>query len=173
MALPTELSTDVLNTITLYVALPSQSSIDVLHTTKPTDRSRTVHIYRKQMDSWVNQAQMPSIPLHPLLDLGQCIYIEERWPPSQSSIDTLHTATPTARSRTMHIYLRQMDLPVQSSMDALNTATPNILAYHNAIWHRSSPVNRAQMSCILLQPLLDLVQCMYIEGRWTPQFNQS
>ena len=32
------------------------------------------------MDSpLVNQAQMPCIPLHQLLDLVQCIYIEDRW----------------------------------------------------------------------------------------------
>ena len=32
--------------------------------------------------------------------------------PSQSSIDALHTTTPTARYCTMHIYRRQMDPPV-------------------------------------------------------------
>ena len=86
---------------------------------------------------------MPCILLHPLLDIVQCIYIEGRWTPhSQLSIDALHTATPTARCSTMHIYRRQMDT-------------------HSA--------NRAQMHCILLHPLLDLVQCIYIEGRWTPQ----
>ena len=71
---------------------------------------------------------MPCIPLHPLLNLGQCIYIEDRWTPSQlsidalntitlyvalpgqSSTDALHTATPTARFQTMHIYRRQMAL---------------------------------------------------------------
>ena len=30
-------------------------------------------------------------------------------PPSQSSIDALHTTTPMARSRTMHVYRMQMD----------------------------------------------------------------
>ena len=38
------------------------------------------------------------------------IYISGRWTP-HLSIDALHTATPTARSRTMHIYSRQMDPP--------------------------------------------------------------
>ena len=45
-------------------------------------------------------------------------------PPSQSSIDTLHTATPTARSSTMHIYRRQMDPLSQSPTYALYTAYP-------------------------------------------------
>ena len=138
--------------------------------------------------SSVNQAHMTNILLHPLLDLGQCIYIEGRWTtqsikhiyigyhytscgPHQSFEHRCHCIPlhPLIRSRTMHVYRRQMDPPIQSSIDALNTATPNILAWHNAIQHRCSPVNRAQMSCILLHPLLDLVQCMYIEGRWTPQ----
>ena len=59
--------------------------------------------------------------------------------------------------------------PSQSNIDAFNTATPNIIAQYNAIQHRSSPVNRAQMPCILLHPLLHLGQCIYIEGIWTPQ----
>ena len=61
------------------------------------------------LDPPVNQAQMPCIPLHPLLDIVQGIYIEGRWTPSQSSTDALHTGTPTARFSTMHIYRRQMD----------------------------------------------------------------
>ena len=109
---PSHLSIDALNIITLHVALPSQSRIDTLHTTKPSARSRTMHIYRMQLDPHVNQGQMPYILLHPLLDLGQCIYIEGRWTPIS-----------------------------KSSIDALNTATPNILAQHNAIQHRSSPVS--------------------------------
>ena len=121
---------------------PVQLSRDALHTTTPTARSRTMHTYRRQMDPTVNWASMPCIPLHPLLDLGQCIYIEGRWiNPSHLSIDDLHNTTPTARSRTVHIYRRQMD----------------------------PPVNWAQMPCILLHPLLDPGQCLYIEGRWTPQ----
>ena len=63
---------------------PSQLSTDALHTATPTARSRTMHIYRRQMDPPVNPAQMPSILLHPLLDLGQCIYIEGSWTPQLS-----------------------------------------------------------------------------------------
>ena len=129
---------------------PSQSSIEALHNGTPTPRYSTMHIYRREMDSPVNEAEalhtatptarsrppvyqayMPCILLHPLLDLVQCIYIEGRWTPSQLSIDALHTTTPTARSR--------------------------------------PPVYQAYMPCILLHPLLDIVQCIYMAGRWTPQ----
>ena len=60
--------------------------------------------------------------------------------PQSDGTESFHTATPTARSNKMHIYWRQID----------------------------PPVNWAQMPCILLHPLLDLVKCIYIEGRWTP-----
>ena len=66
---------------------------------------------------------MPCILLFPLLDLVQCIYIEGRWIPSQSSIDALHITTPTARYSTMHIYRRQTDPPSQLSTDTLHTTT--------------------------------------------------
>ena len=62
-------------------------------------------------------------------------------PPGQLSIDALHTATPTARSSTIHIYRRQIDPPSQSSIDALHTTTPTA---------RSSTMH------------------IYIEDRWTP-----
>ena len=107
---------------------PSQSSIDALHTTTPTARSRTMHTYRRQMDPPVNWAQMPYIPLHLLLDIVQCLYIEDRWTPQSIDTDALHTTTHTARCSTMHIYRRQMDLPV----------------------------NWAEIPCIPLHPLLDL-----------------
>ena len=124
---------------------------------------------------------MPCIPLHPLLDVVQCIYIEGRWTPSQLSIDALHTTTPTARSRP----------PSQSSTDVLYTTTPTARCstmhiYRNqmdsqSINHRclaycythcqiyTPPGNQAQMPCIPLHPLLDIVQCIYIEGTWTPK----
>ena len=75
------------------------------------------------MDPPVNQGQMLCILLHPLLDIVQCIYIEGRWVPSQLSIDALHTATPTARYITMHIYRGADGSPSQSSTDALDTVT--------------------------------------------------
>ena len=48
------------------------------------------------MDPPFNRAQMPWILLHPLLDLGQCIYIYQADgdPASQLSIDALNTTTP-------------------------------------------------------------------------------
>ena len=82
-----------MNTITLHVALPSQSSTDALHTATPTAQSRLMHIYRRQMD------------------------------PPHMSTDALHMATPTARSQTIHIYRRKMD-PPHLSIDALHTTTP-------------------------------------------------
>ena len=54
----------------------------------------------------MNQAEIPCILLHPLLDIVQCIYIEGRWTPP---VNQAWTATPTARYSTMHIYRRQMD----------------------------------------------------------------
>ena len=47
---PGQLSIDALNTVTLHVDLPSQLSTDALHTTTPNARSRTMHIYRRQVD---------------------------------------------------------------------------------------------------------------------------
>ena len=121
---------------------------------------------------------MPCIPLHPLLDLVQCIYIEGRWTPNQLSTDALHTATPTARSSTMHIYSRQMNPPGQLSIDALYTTTTTARSSTMHICRRQmdphsqlsidalytitptgrsrSPVNQAQMPCIPIHPLVDL-----------------
>ena len=79
---------------------------------------------------------MPFIPLHPLLDLVQCIYIDGRWTPSQLSIDDLHTGTPTARSSTMHIYRRQIDPPSQLIIDALHTGTPTARSSTMHIYRR-------------------------------------
>ena len=120
---------------------PSQLSTDALHTATPTATSRTMHIYRRQMDP---PGQSSTDALHttmPTATPGQCIYKEGRWSSPVNQADALHTATPTARSKTMHIYRRQMD----------------------------PPLNQAQMPCILLNPLLHLGQCIYIEGSWTPQ----
>ena len=56
-----------------------------------------------------------------------------------------------------------MNPPNQSIIDALNNITLHIL--HIYIEGRDPPVNQAQRLCILLHLLLDLVQCIYIEGR--------
>ena len=80
-----------------------------------------MHIYRRADGH--PQSIKHGLP-HTLLDIVQCIYMEGRWMPSQLSIDDLHTATPTARYSTMHIYRRQMNPPGQLSRDALHTATP-------------------------------------------------
>ena len=94
--------------------------------------------------------------------------------PNHSSIYVLHTATPTALNTpqsiehrcteyhyTKYISIAQCNpalvLPSQLSTDALHTATPTARS--------GPPVNQAQMPCILLHPLLDLGQCIYIEGR--------
>ena len=57
------------------------------------------------------------------------IYRREMNPPSQLSTDALHTAILTARSSTMHIDRIQMNPPGQSIIDALNTATLHIYIY--------------------------------------------
>ena len=141
---------------------PSQSNIDALHTSTPTGRSSTMHIYRRQMDHQVNQVQMPCTPLHLLLALDpqsikhRCLaYCYTHWqiqcnayiqkangPPSQSRRDALHTATTTPRCSTMHIYIEGKWTPSQSGIDALCTTTPTA---------RSSTMH------------------IYKEGRWTPQ----
>ena len=70
---------------------PLQSNIDALDTATP------------------NLAQL----LADLCIYKKCTYT---YVPLQLSINVLHTATPTARSRTMHIYRRQIDpLPVNSA----------------------------------------------------------
>ena len=84
---PSKLSTEALHTTTpsarsgtmhIYrreMDLPSQSSTEAFHTTTlPIYRDRKI----KEMDPPVNQSQRPCIPLHPLRDLVQCIYIEGR-----------------------------------------------------------------------------------------------
>ena len=43
------------------------------------------------------------------------VYIREIDPPSQLSTEALHSATPTARSSTMHIDRRQMIPPVNQA----------------------------------------------------------
>ena len=78
-----------------------------------------------------SQAHMPCIPLHPLLDLGQCIYIEGRWTPyppanqAQMPCILLHPLLDLGPC----IYIYKADGPhSQLSIDALNTTTANILA---------------------------------------------
>ena len=46
-----------------------------------------------------------------------------------SSTEALHTATPTARSSTMHINRRQMNPPSQLIIDALHTAILHMYIY--------------------------------------------
>ena len=84
----------------LYLDTSSQLSIDALHTTTPTVKSSTMHIYRRQIDYPFNLA------LKIYILLQQLLYLD---PSSQLSIDALHTTTPTVGSSTMHIYGRQMD----------------------------------------------------------------
>ena len=160
---------------------------------------------------------MPCIPLHPLIDLGQCTYIKGRWTPqssehrcieycctkyisiaqcnpaqvipSQLSTDDLHTATPTAGSRTMHTYRRQMNpqsfkhrylayhythYQIQNNAyiqkadgslsqfrrDALNTIT-----LHMALLSQSSM--DAQHTATLTAR--SRTMHIYIEGRWNTQ----
>ena len=78
-------------------------------------------------------------------------------PSSLSSIHALHTATPTARYSTMHIYRRQMDPPV------IQVQMPCIPLH--PLLDPDPPVNQAYMPCIPLHPLLDMVQCIYIYRR--------
>ena len=113
------------------------------------------------MDPPVNQTQMPCIPLHPLVDLVQCIYIEGRWTP-QSIKHRCLAYLYTHWQIQYNAYIQKADgPPSQSSIDALHSTTPTASS--------RPPVYQAQMPCILLHPLVDLVQCIYIEGKWTPQ----
>ena len=103
--------------------------------------------------------------------IGQCRYKPKSDVPHQLSIDVLHTTTPTVRSRTMHIYSRQMDTPHQSMEHrCLCLLLHPLLDPGQCIYIEvdGPPVNWAQMPCIPLHPLLDLGQCIYKEGRWTP-----
>ena len=69
MVLPSQLSIDALNNATLQtVALHGLLSTDSLHTATSTARSRTMHIYRRQMD--------PASPIeHTYIDYHYTKYI--------------------------------------------------------------------------------------------------
>ena len=100
-----------------------------------------MHIYLWQIYPPVNQGEMPCILLHPT---GQ-IYWQIYPTPTQSSIDSLNTTTPSMadlppfnRAEMPCILLHQtwqiywQTYPLQLSIVALNTATPNLpdlLAY--------------------------------------------
>ena len=104
---------------------------------------------------------MAFIQLHPLLDLVQCIYIEGRWTPQSIEHKCLACCYTHCQIQ-YYAYIQKADGPLsQLSIDALHTTTPTAGS--------RPPVYQASMPCILLHPLLDIVQCIYIEGRWTPQ----
>ena len=106
------------------------------------------------------------------------IYKKQMDPPSQSSIDALHTNTPTTRSGTMdqmlYILLHQLvlqDPSIQPNTDDLYTTTPTARSNTMHIYRRkmdSPQINQTQMHCTPLHTLLDLANCLYIEGRWVP-----
>ena len=100
---------------------PGQSSIDALNTAtwNLAHLMADLYIYRQYTYThgrWTPQLSIDTLNTTTpnLADLSiyrQCIYPWQMDPPSQSNIDALHTITPTARSRTMHLYRRQMDPP--------------------------------------------------------------
>ena len=50
------------------------------------------------------------------------------WPPSQSSIYAMNTATPNLADLYNNAYIPMADeAPLQLSIDALNTTTPNLV----------------------------------------------
>ena len=61
---PVNQAIDALNTITLHVALPSHSSTDALHVATPTARSRTMPIYRSQIDPPKSIEHIDAIEYH-------------------------------------------------------------------------------------------------------------
>ena len=91
--------------------------------------------------------------------------------PSQLNTDALHTTTPTAWSRTMHVYIEGRWTPLIWAQMPCILLHPLLdlgqYIYIEGRW--TPPIIGTQMPCILLHPLLDLRQCIYIEGRWTPQ----
>ena len=110
-----------------------QSSIDALHTVKPTARSSTMHIYiyRRHMDPQSIEHRCFAYHYTHCLVLLQSLYIEVQMvPPVKQAEMPCMPLHPLTRPSTMHIYIyrRQMD----------------------------PPVNQAEMPCISLHPLLDL-----------------
>ena len=109
---------------------------------------------------------MPSIPLHPKLDLGQYIYKEGRWTPQSIGHRCLE-------------YHYTSCCPSQSIKHEMPCIPPNPLIdlgqclYIEGRWtprhcrclaFRSRTMSHSMMPCIPLHPLLDLGQCIYIEG---------
>ena len=146
---PSQSAIDALNTITLHVTLPSQLSTDALHITTPTARSRTMPIYRSQIDPQSIEHMCIEYHYTKYIRIAKCHAAQILQ--SQLSTDALHTTTTTARSRTMPIYRSQIDplsiehmcieyhytkyiriakchaaqiLPSQLSTDAMHTTTP-------------------------------------------------
>ena len=168
--------------------IPSHLCTDVLPTVTPTTRSRTMHVYRRQMNPQsIKHRCLAYCYTH--CQIQNNAYIQKAdGPPSQSSIDALntttfhvalpsqlstdvlHTVTPTTRSRIIHIYRRQMN-PLSFEHRCLAYCYTHYQIQNNACIQKADepPVNQAQMLSILLHSLLDLEQCIYIEGRWTTQ----
>ena len=129
-----------------------------------TSNCRTMHIYLWQMDSPVNQAEMPWILLHQTWQIYtyRTMYIYPWQIDPQSLEHRCLEYCYTKLGRSIHIeqctYTYGRWTPSQSSIDALNTATPNLADLYIYIYIEQciydhgtlTPPNWAEMPWLLL-----------------------